>query len=460
MTHDLMPADAPKSLILVVEDGPGEREALARVLRFEGYEVLAARDPSNALKYLDEPVDIVISDLRMGRQTGIDLMRNWCERKPGTPFIIVTAYGDVESAVNAMKLGARDYITKPIDPTRLLELVKSCLAQRQSQSTKTPVEEKATVDRLLGESQAMRHVREQVVRAAAAESTVLILGESGTGKELIAQAIHHHSRRSAGHLVTVNMAAIPETLVESELFGHVRGAFTGATSERIGRFEAADGGTLFIDEIGDFPLSCQAKLLRSLETRIVQRIGGESEREVDVRLVAATSRDLRRMVSEGKFRSDLFYRLNVVTIEIPPLRDRPEDVPVLTDHYVNLIAASLDRPAPELSADLLAFMCNYSWPGNVRELRNCLESMLVLARGNRLTPDDLPSGFAKPDTYDTADTPAEDESRLDSLEKSVILQTLKRFDGNRTRTANELGISVRTLQRRLKSWGLAAAEAS
>lgn len=454
-THDHF---EQKPLILVVEDGAGEREALARVLRFEGYEVATARDAAAALRHLDEPIDLVISDLRMGKQTGIDLMRAWCERRPGTPFIIVTAYGDVESAVAAMKLGARDYITKPIDPTRLLELVKSCLAQRVTQSQRSNDDGRVTVERLLGNSHAMRHVREQVVRAAAADSTVLILGESGTGKELIAQAIHHHSRRAHKALVTVNMAAVPETLVESELFGHVRGAFTGATSERIGRFEAADGGTLFIDEIGDFPHSCQAKLLRSLETRIVQRIGGETETPVDVRLVAATSRDLRHMVQEGKFRSDLFYRLNVVTIEIPPLRDRREDVPVLTDHYVRAIAELLGKPVPVLSPELLAFLCNYDWPGNVRELRNCLESMLVLARSDRLTLSDLPAGFAVPAMREEGPAAAEDESRLDSLEKSVILQTLKRYDGNRTRTATELGISVRTLQRRLKSWGMAAVE--
>ncbi len=457
MFSDMNPANTVKSRILVVEDGPAEREALARVLRFEGYDVLTARDAATGLRHVVDEVDLVISDLRMGKQTGIDLMRAWNERRTGTPFIIVTAYGDVESAVSAMKLGARDYITKPIDPTRLLELVRSCLAHKTEEVARGPEDDTVTADRLLGDSQTMRHIREQIVRAASADSNVLVLGESGTGKELIARAIHHHSRRSAAPLVTVHMASVPENLVESELLGHVPGAYPGATTDRMGRFESAEGGTLFIDEIGDFPQSSQAKLLRVLETHVVHRLGSDVEQTVDVRLVAATSRDLRSMVQQGKFRSDLFYRLNVVTIEVPPLRERREDIPLLTDFYVRTIARTLGKAAPELTPDLIAYLCNYDWPGNVRELRNCLESMLVLSRGERLSLEDLPAGFSAP-PLETVRTPVDDESRLDSLEKSVILQTLRRFDGNRTRTAMELGISVRTLQRRLKSWGMAPIE--
>lgn len=451
------PRPTTPARILVVEDGPGEREALVRVLQLEGYEVLAARDPATAMMFVDRPIDLVISDLRMGKQTGLDLLQMWRERHPTTPFIIVTAYGEVESAVNAMKLGARDYLSKPIDPGRLLNLVHKCIADRAKGGTRPGGEVKVTVERLLGESTAMRQVREQVLRAAAAESIVLVTGESGTGKELTAQAIHYHSPRAAGPLITVNMAAVPESAVESELFGHPRTPGSDA-ADRPGCFEAADGGTLFIDEVGDFPLHAQARLLRVLETRIVQRPGGDAERAVDVRLVAATSRDLRRMVQEQTFRSDLFYRLNVVSIALPPLRERREDIPLLTDHYVQTISRTLDKSPPQLSADLLAFLYNYDWPGNVRELRNCLESMIVLTSGDRLNTTDLPAGIADAATRDSAPTSPEDESRLDSLEKSVILQTLKRFDGNRTRTAHELGISVRTLQRRLKLWGINTVE--
>jgi DNA-binding NtrC family response regulator len=249
------------------------------------------------------------------------------------------------------------------------------------------------------------------------------------------------------------MASVPENLVESELLGHAAGTFGGAKTERIGRFEAAEGGTLFIDEIGDFPQSSQAKLLRVLETRVVHRLGSDVERSVDVRLVAATSHNLSTMMQQGKFRPDLYYRLNVVMIEVPPLRNRRDDIPLLTDHYTRTIARTLGKPVPKLSADLIAYLCDYDWLGNVRELKNCLESMLVLSRGERLGLEDLPAGFSAP-SLEAARTPLDDESRLDSLEKSVILQTLRRFDGNRTRTAIELGISVRTLQRRLKSWDM------
>lgn len=442
-----------KPRILVVEDGPAEREALARVLCLEGYDVELARDAVTALRYVGESIDLVISDLRMGRQSGIDLMRAWCEQRPDSLFIIVTAYGDIDSAVSAMKLGARDYITKPMDPSRLLGIVKSCLEQRAAEMPRSPSGDNVNADQLLGESQAIRHVREQVVRAAAADSTVLIFGESGTGKELIARAIHQHSRRKEAPLVTINMAAIPELRVESELFGHVQGAFAGATTQRIGRFLSANGGTLFVDEIGEFPKNCQAKLLHVLEAHTVQPFGGDSELPIDVRLIAATRRDIRKMAHEGTFRSDLLYRLNIVTIEVPPLRKRLEDVPILTDHFLRNIALKLGKPVPELSSGLVAFLCNYEWPGNVRELRNCLESMLVLSYDAHLTVDNLPAGF-HPSSSEIERSTADDESRLDSLEKSVILHTLKLFDGNRTRAAMELGISVRTLQRRLKAWGM------
>ncbi len=448
-------AVATKFVILVVEDGAGEREALARLLRLQGYEVQTARDVDRAEQLLAQPIDLVISDLRMGGRTGVDLLRIWQERHPQTPFIIVTAYGEVESAVDAMKLGARDYLTKPIDPERMLDLVRRCLAERKADGEKhAGGGSQVGVGRLLGDSPAMQRVRDQILRAASTDSTVLILGESGTGKELVAEAVHSHSNRGRRPLVTVNMAAIPETLVESELFGHVKGAFTGASSDRVGRFEEADHGTLFIDEIGDFPQAGQAKLLRVLETRVVRRIGAETERSIDVRLIAATSRSLREMIEERRFREDLYYRLNVITIELPPLRERREDIPQLVDHFVESIAETLKRPAPSIDPVVFGALCGHHWPGNIRELRNCLESMIVMAQRDKLTQADLPAGLSAAIGDDVGQGSAEEELRLDSLEKSVILQTLKKCDGNRTRAAEALGISVRTLQRRLKVWGV------
>lgn len=439
--------------ILVVEDGAGEREAMARLLRLEEFEVVTARDANHALTMIDRPIDLVVTDLRMGGRTGLDLLRTWQIHRRTTPFILVTAYGDVETAVSAMKLGARDFITKPVDPKRLLEMIRSSLPTSTAAGADTAVTSPAQhgVDRLLGQSAVIRRVRDQVRNAADTDSSVLILGESGTGKELVAEAIHYHSRRSTKPFVVVNMAAVPEALVESELFGHAKGAFTGAVGDRIGRFEAAHGGTLFIDEVGDFPLASQAKLLRTIETRVIQRLGSNEERSVQVRLVAATSRNLRQMVREQRFREDLYYRLNVISIELPPLRERREDLPQLIDHFVEQLGATLGKAAPRLSVDLRGFLLSYPWPGNVRQLRNVLESMLVLNRSETLTLDDLPTELAEHAALAVPET-AEDQFRLDQLERSVIMQTLKRCEGNRTRTAEALGISVRTLQRRLKEW--------
>ena len=468
----LMDGDAPvtdtpaTAVVLVVEDGAAEREALARVLRLEDYVVLSARNPEHALTLIDQPIDIIVSDLKMGARTGLDLMQLWNARKPDTPFIIITAYGDVESAVTAMKLGARDYLSKPVDPGKLLELVRLNLRQARNKAAAAgqaaalagaPAADGATAERgigkLVGMSAPIERIRAQILRVAPTDSTVLVLGESGTGKELVAEAVHVHSARGEQPFVVVNMAAVPEALVESELFGHVKGSFTGATADRIGRFEAADGGTLFIDEIGDFPLPSQAKLLRVLENRVVQPVGGNENRPVNVRLVAATSRNLRQMIAEGRFREDLYYRLNVVTIELTPLRDRREDVPVLIEHFVRHLARELHKPMPAISEDLQAFLAGYVWPGNVRQLRNCLERMMVLATGPQLTLEDLPADLRASARLTPASAAVDDASQLDRLEKSVILQTLKRFEGNRTRTAEALGISIRTLQRRLKEWG-------
>lgn len=313
-----------------------------------------------------------------------------------------------------------------------------------------------TYEQIVGTSEAMRQVFRRLERVAQTDSTVLICGESGTGKELVAGAIHQASPRRSGPYVPVNMAAVPDTLIESELFGHVKGAFTDAANDREGRFEAAHTGTLFIDEIGELKLPLQAKLLRVLENHLVTPVGGNRTRSVDVRVIAATNRHLGAMVAEGTFREDLYYRLNVISITLPPLRDRVEDIPVLVDHFLDDICRGYQKSRPRIHRDLEHFFLTYAWPGNVRQLRNCVESMVVLADSDVLTLDQLPATIAAPPTRPSAfDLPS--TVTLEEIEKAAVLQRLQKFHGNRTRAAQSLDISVRTLQRRLKRWGVADA---
>lgn len=447
-----------KTQVLIVEDKESERDALARVLRLDDHDVVTAANAEEALRYLNEPVDLVVSDLRMGENSGIDLLRYWKSRRPGTPFIMVTAHGDVNSAVEAMKLGAEDYLSKPVNPEELLMLVDKCIEVRQKDETiqhlQQRLDERLGFEKIIGNSSSILAIFDRARRAAQVDSTVLIMGESGTGKELIAEAIHQNSPRKKGPFVTVNMAAVPEHLVESELFGHVKGSFTGATGSRIGRFEAANSGTLFIDEIGDFALDSQAKLLRVLENHKVTPVGSNDDREVDVRVVAATSRDLTEMVEREEFREDLYYRLNVITLNLPPLRNRPDDIPLLVNHFLTKFGESHGKPVFSVDRDLMKFLESYDWPGNVRQLRNCLESMVVMAQdGAPLTKSDLPASiYDGPGVNNDVEIPP--GTTLEELERSAVEQALAQFNGNRTRAAESLGISVRTLQRKLKSWGI------
>jgi DNA-binding NtrC family response regulator len=435
--------------ILVVEDEQAERDALARVLRMEDFAPETAANVDAALLWVDREIDVVVSDLRLGNgPNGVDLLRLWRERHPTTPFILLTAYGDIESAVEAMKLGADDFLTKPVDPDQLLELIRQCLTERaQLMSHRDGFES------IIAQSDIMFEIFDQTHRAAQTDSTVLIVGESGTGKELIASALHENSPRRSGPIITVNMAAIPEALVESELFGHVKGSFTGAAGDREGRFQAADRGTLFIDEIGDFELSCQAKLLRALENSTVTPVGSNKEQTVDVRVVAATSRDLYEMLNDGTFREDLYYRLNVVTIALPPLRERREDVRPLIHHFLTECCEQQNKSLLHIEPPLMQYLESFDWPGNVRQLRNCIESMVVMAKRDTLTLDDIPVHLEPPDTS-APDFQVPRDTTLDDLEREAIRQALERFQGNRTHAAESLGISVRTLQRRIKDWGL------
>ncbi|MBV8779927.1 MAG: sigma-54-dependent Fis family transcriptional regulator [Phycisphaerae bacterium] len=444
--------------VLVVEDHESERKALAAVLKADGFTVFGAENADKALGYIDENVDVVLTDLHMGDVSGIDLLTLWKKRQPDTQFILATGERNVASVVDAMRAGAYDYITKPINPEELTLLIHRAIEGLQKDKEidhlRRRLDQRFGLDNIIGSSKLMKDVFARIQRAAPVDSTVLILGESGTGKELVAQALHHNSLRKKNAFVAVNIAAVPPTLVESELFGHVRGAFTGATDRRMGRFEQADGGTLFIDEIGDFELPLQAKLLRVLETFTVTPVGGHEDRKVDVRVVAATSRDINKMVANGTFREDLFYRLNVVSIQLPPIRDRPDDIPILVEHFLKEIAEQKRTAFRRVSPEVMRRFQMYRWPGNVRELRNTLESMMVLADGEMLTERDLPDRLA------TGSLPAANSRELptgltmEELEKLAITKALDQHGGNRTHAANRLGISVRTLQRKLRQYEL------
>jgi DNA-binding NtrC family response regulator len=447
----------PKPKILVVEDMQQERLAIARLLWQEDHEVLMADNPEQAVAYLDDAVDLVISDLRMGETSGIDLLRTWKDRRPATPFVLITAYGDVNSAVEAMKLGAEDYLTKPVNPDELLILVTRCLESHRKDETirqlRQRLDERLGFEKMVGSSKGIVAVFDQARLAAQADCTVLVTGESGTGKELVAEALHQNSPRKNGPFMTVNMAAVPEHLAESELFGHVKGAFTGALAARMGRFEAAHTGTLFIDEIGDFALSSQAKLLRVLENHTITPVGSNDDKTVDVRAIAATSRCLEEMVKNGAFREDLYYRLNVVTIHIPALRERTEDIPLLTAHFLKMFSDSHQKPDLEINPALLEYLVNFSWPGNVRQLRNTIESMVVLARGQKLTLENLPTTLES-DPLVEMNRAAPTPTSLVALQRAAVEKALAESHGHRARAAEALGISIRTLQRKLKAWGL------
>ena len=439
-----------------MEDQDSERKAIAQLLRIDGYTVFAAESADKALSYIEEGIDVVLSDLHMGDVSGLDLLQLWRKKRPNTQFILLTGHSSIGSAVDAIKLGAYDYITKPVNPDELRLLIRRAIdaiqKEQEIESLRRRLDHKFGLDQIVGQSRQMKEVFDRIQRTAPVDSTVLILGESGTGKELVAQALHHNSPRKKGPFVAVNCAAVPATLVESELFGHVRGAFTGATDRRMGRFEQADGGTLFIDEIGDFELGLQAKLLRVLESLTVTPVGGHEDRKVDVRVLTATSRDIRKMVDAGTFREDLYYRLNVVSITLPPLRDRPDDVPILIEHFLNEISTQKHTAAKKVSPDVIRRFQSYRWPGNVRELRNTLESMMVLTEGDILTEVDLPERIAQSGHNSPSKIDVPTGLTMDELERLAITKALDSCQGNRTHAADRLGISVRTLQRKLRQY--------
>jgi len=438
--------------ILIVDDELSVRVSLEEWFREDGFAVETAEDGAGALRAMDRgPYDIVLLDLKMPGMDGIEVQTRIHDIDPGVTVIILTAYASVETAVRALKLGAFDYVTKPVDPDDLANLVRNALRTRalaqENVLLKERVAELTQAAPILTESPRMLHVLEMVRTVAETDSSVVIRGESGTGKELLARAIHAQSRRRFFPLVAVNAGSIPETLLESELFGHEKGAFTGAQYRRKGKIELASGGTLFLDEIGDISAKTQIDLLRVLETHRFTRLGGNQEIASDFRLVCATHQNLERLVEEGRFREDLFYRIDVFTIEVPPLRERPEDILPLARHFVAQYARAMGKPALRLSADAEAALLACRWPGNVRELENAVERAMVVGKGPLLEPHDLPVA--------RNGTEAEPAARsLSALEKEHIGRVLGACEGNVTRAAKVLDIDRATLYNKLKRYGL------
>ena len=443
--------------ILVVENEANMRRVLTALLRRKGYNTLEAEDGEVALERLtSERVDAVLSDLKMPRMNGLELVEQMQKRFRSIPVILLTAYGTIGSAVEALKQGAFDYLTKPFDPDEIQQVISKAVRTRALQESETTADlEEDPESLLLGESPSLQHVKRMIARFAPTPATVLIMGESGTGKELVARSLHLRSPRCEQAFVKINCAAIPETLLESELFGYEKGAFTGAASRKPGRFELADGGTLFLDEIGEIPLSAQPKLLRVLQEGSFYRVGGIRTITVDVRLIVATNRDLKQEVREGRFREDLFYRLAVVPIQLPPLRERREDIPALVRCFVERFARQLNRAVKDIEPEALEAFATYSWPGNIRELENMTERAVLFSDHGTIARSDLPPELlAQPARGDRSNAPPPLRERIRTetrrLEREVIIEALERTNGNVTKAARHLGISRRGLQLKMK----------
>ncbi|MGD0309089.1 MAG: sigma-54 dependent transcriptional regulator [Acidobacteriota bacterium] len=446
-----------KGRIVVVDDD----ESLRRVVQFQlqqaGYDVIAEPGGAQALQALQQsPRDLVITDLRMPGLSGLELLRKIRTDFPEVSVIIVTAFGTVETAVDAMKAGAYDYITKPVNPEELKLIIERALNHQhlleEVRTLRSNLDQKYGFENIIGRSGALLYVLDLAARAAQTSTTVLIHGETGTGKELVAKAIHFNSPRKDRPFVTINCSAIPQDLLESELFGHLRGAFTGAAAHRKGKVEMADGGTLFLDEIGDLPPSLQVKLLRLIQQGEIEKIGASVTLQVDVRIVAATHRNLERMVEDSSFREDLYYRLAVIPLEVPPLRERPEDIPELTQHFFLQSCRKHGRTGLLLPQALIPYFCHYRWPGNIRELENVVERLVVLEQGNEITLEDLPAQLRRersPVEMDQIELSPHGVS-LEAIEKELILWALRKSNWNQTRAAALLDLSRKTFIYRME----------
>ena len=450
--------------ILIADDEEIMRDSLGSILGRVGHAVTVARDGRVALKKLAErSFDVVISDLRMPNLDGIELLKSVRESSPDTPVIVITAHGTVETAVEAMKLGAFDFITKPFGADEIETRVERALShrklRREAACLREIVSSRAERPLVTGGGEAMRELQSQIERVARSDSTVLILGESGTGKEVVARAIHALSKRAAKPFLAVNCAALSAGLLESELFGHEKGAFTGAERQRKGRFELAAGGTLLLDEVSEIDTGLQAKLLRVLQEKAFERVGSSETIRADVRVLATSNRDLRKEIKEGRFREDLYYRLNVVPLQVPPLRDRPEEIEALARHFLNRHARAIGRDLPELTADGLVSLRAYRWPGNVRELENLLERICVLEETGsfdaRLLARYLsPGGGTVSPHAGFAGFPPDDVPAIADVERELIRFALKKLSGDRNAVASALGITTKTLRAKIQKWEL------
>ncbi len=444
-----------KPTVLIVDDEKSARDGLVRALRRD-YHVFAAENGTSALELLaSQRVDVLLSDVRMPGMDGITLLQRALANYPELTVIILTAYGDVDIAVEAMKHGATDFMTKPINLDKL-ELVldrvlKAKKIELENEQLKVQLDDKYGLENIIGRSPAMQEVFDTIRQVASSRATVLIQGESGTGKELVAKAIHQLSPRNKGPFVAVHCAALSQNLLESELFGHEKGAFTGAMERRIGRFEKGDGGSLFLDEISEIDANVQVKILRALEERQIERVGGDTPVDVDTRLIAATNRDLKAMVEEGDFREDLFYRLYVVVITLPPLRDRQDDILLLLNHYLAVFNEENGKQIDGFTPAAYELLSAYDWPGNIRELRNLVERMVVLAHGQVLDIADIPPQVREK-AYGGGEVRIDAELTVDEMERRMIIQALEKTNGNRTKAAEKLGISRRTLHRKLNQY--------
>lgn len=457
LNNPFQPLPEALHTIVIIDDEEESLAAMTRALSKVGYTTLTFADGSTALAHPSDlqRADLVITDLKMPGVDGLAVLKKVKELSPDTGVLMVTAFGTVETAVSAMQAGADDFVLKPLDLFELRHRVKRILERHELANEvrrlRQRLDERYGFGAIVSKSASMQKVFEQVVAVAPTKSTVLITGESGTGKELIANAIHQNSPRRAMRFMPLHCAALAPTLLESELFGHEKGAFTGASERRIGKLELANGGTLFLDEMGEMSADLQVKLLRFLELREIMRVGGTETISLDVRLLAATNRDLAQAVEAGQFRVDLFYRLKVVSLGLPPLRERKEDIPLLIHHFIRQFNSEYDKHVERMTAEALDVMMRHEWPGNIRELRNVVENLVIFSRSSEIDVDDLPTELF-----------AEGKRSISSLgimpiaelERKAILEALDRNEGNRLKTALELGIGLRTLQRKLKEYGV------
>jgi two-component system response regulator HydG len=449
-----------KPTILVVDDEAAHRRMIETVLKAEGYDVTCVDDGLAAVAAVEEKFhDLILMDIRMQEMNGIEATRRIKEISPGIPIVVMTAYASINTAVEALKSGAQDYLIKPLDIEELKILVQKSLHHRrleqENRFLRERLDERYNFENIIGNSRPMRKLFDTMAMVAPSEATVLITGESGTGKELIANAIHMASARSARPLIKVSCAALPETLLESELFGHEKGAFTGAVNRKQGRFQLAHRASIFLDEIGEMSLTTQVKLLRVLQERAFEPLGGTQTLQVDIRVIAATNKDLEAEIAAGRFREDLFYRLNVVTLKVPPLRERQEDIPVLADYFLKRYAEKNRRLIKGFSPRATDLLMRHAWPGNVRELENVVERAVILCRENLITPAEFPGALRAMDENGEDEAPELSPGRsLKDVERQMIIRTLEEVGGNRTRAAQILGISRRSIQLKLKEYGI------